>query len=106
MADRDPATMLIYEQLYRPTEPNDPLPDPDTSSTTRRLWVTAERIRDALTAAGWHAPGRCLQGIAEAAIAYVEAPEGSDDCVARWYELKGAVEHLRAVDERIGGGDA
>lgn len=49
MADR--ALHLIYEQLYRPT-PNDPLPDPDTNSTTRRLWTTAGRIRDALDAAG------------------------------------------------------
>lgn len=48
----DPAQHLIYEQLYRPTEPNDPLPDPDTNSTTRRLWATAGRIRDALAAAG------------------------------------------------------
>ena len=45
-------TSVIYEQLYRPTEPNDPLRDPDTSSTTRRLWATAQRIRDALAAAG------------------------------------------------------
>jgi hypothetical protein len=42
------ARHLIYEQLYRPSEPSDPLPDPDTSSTTRRLWATAGRVVDAL----------------------------------------------------------
>jgi hypothetical protein len=50
MADR--AQHLIYEQLYRPRLPNDPLPDPDISATTRRLWATAGRIVDALAAAG------------------------------------------------------
>lgn len=49
----DPIRHLIYEQLYRPGGPSDPLPDPDTNSTTRRLWAGAGRIRDVLAAAGW-----------------------------------------------------
>jgi hypothetical protein len=45
-ADRD-AQHLVYGILYRPGA-DDPLPDPDTSATTRRLWATAGRIIEAL----------------------------------------------------------
>lgn len=77
----DPTLRLIYEQLYRPTEPNDPLPDPDTSSTTRRLWATAERIRDALTAAGW-VPRCDCDGVAHDLPILRSHIRGEPDCKA------------------------
>jgi hypothetical protein len=49
--ERD-AQHLVYEIMYRPG-PNDPLPDPDTSATTRRLWATAGRIIEALAGESW-----------------------------------------------------
>jgi hypothetical protein len=51
-AERD-AQHLVYKILYRPRPPNDPLPAPDTSATTRRLWATAGRIIEALAAESW-----------------------------------------------------
>lgn len=38
--------------------------------------------------------------IAEAAIAYYDAgPNGTDEVVQCWYELKGAIEHWRAMQQ-------
>jgi hypothetical protein len=44
---------------------------------------------------GWRAGQTRLADIVEAACAYVDAPEGSDDVEHAWWALRGAVENLR-----------
>jgi hypothetical protein len=84
-ADRDPQH-LVYEILYRPHPPNDPLPDPDTSATTRRLWATAGRIMCALAAESW-VPLRQVHGYQVDGVGVVHPTE------------------VRLVMQAAGGGD-
>ena len=60
-------------------------------------WLTAMRNLTNQPAPGAH--------IAELAIAYVNAPEGTDRVSQAYHELEAAVRHMQAVDARQAGRD-
>lgn len=62
-ADRE----LVVDAIYDPL-PGDPSPGPEFNRTGSRLHRKAERVLDALTAAGWHGPGDCGVPICTASI--------------------------------------
>ena len=47
---------------------------------------------------------RAVADITDAATAYVEEPDGSDNVPLYWGQLRDAVEHYRAVEARLAGG--